>query len=132
MDYVLGWAHSLSTMVVPSWVGEGGRTACVPAIFLAVLVRLVVASVFSIVRVGLGLPVSFVLVVFGVTSLDNGTSDSSADVYLDPDLDKIFRSKPSVLFAYPLLVLEEVGSEIRPREDVVLNVLSAIPQISKP
>lgn len=61
MDYVVGWAHSLSTMVVPSYVGEAGRTACVPAIVLAVLVRLAVASFFSVLRAGLGLPVSFVV-----------------------------------------------------------------------
>ena len=68
MDYVVKWSHSLSTMVVPSWVGEGGRTACVPAIVLAVLVRLVVSSLFSILRVGLGLPVSF-LVLFCATTV---------------------------------------------------------------
>eukprot|EP00904_Undaria_pinnatifida_P002747 jgi/Undpi1/12473/HiC_scaffold_5.g02144.m1 len=56
MDYVVGWSHSLSTFVVPSYVGVGGQAACVPAIFLAVLVRLAVSSAFSVLRVGLGLP----------------------------------------------------------------------------
>ena len=56
MDYVVGWAHYLSTVSMP-W-GSAAEISCVSAIYLALLVRLVVAAVFSAVRVVLGLPVS--------------------------------------------------------------------------
>lgn len=55
MDYVVGLTHYLSTVSMP-W-GSAAEISCVSAIYLALLVRLVVATVLSAVRVVLGLPV---------------------------------------------------------------------------
>lgn len=57
MDYVLEWAHYLSMMMVPWRGGGGGKVSCIPAIYLAILVRFVVATVFAAIRVVLGMPV---------------------------------------------------------------------------
>lgn len=56
VDYVAGWAHYLSTVTTP-W-GSGSEISCISAIYLALLVRFVVATVFSGVRFALALPVS--------------------------------------------------------------------------
>lgn len=56
-DYVVGWAHYLSIVSMP-WGGSAGEISCVSAFYLALLVRFVVATVFSALRVLLGLPVS--------------------------------------------------------------------------
>ncbi|CAM9463333.1 unnamed protein product [Sphacelaria rigidula] len=55
MESILDWAHGLSSAVMP--LGLGGRIPCVPALFLALLVRLVVSTVFLCMRMLLGLPV---------------------------------------------------------------------------
>lgn len=55
---MVGWAHYLSSVSMP-W-GSAAEISCVSAIYLALLVRLVVATVFSAMRVVLGLPVSHV------------------------------------------------------------------------
>eukprot|EP00752_Nemacystus_decipiens_P009944 g8867.t1 len=54
VDYVVGWAHYLSSVSMP-W-GSPAEISCVSAIYLALLVRLVVAMAFSAIRVLLGLP----------------------------------------------------------------------------
>ncbi|CAN0017767.1 unnamed protein product [Scytosiphon promiscuus] len=54
VDYLVGWAHYLSSVSMP-W-GTGGDISCVSAIYLALFVRLAVATAFSALRVVLGLP----------------------------------------------------------------------------
>lgn len=61
MESILDWAHGLSSAVMP--LGLGGRIPCVPALFLALLVRLVVSTVFLCMRMLLGLPVSSCIIV---------------------------------------------------------------------
>lgn len=57
MDYLVGWVHAVSPMLMP-W-GGSLHMPCVPAIFLALVVRLTVTTVFAGLRVVMGLPVSF-------------------------------------------------------------------------
>ncbi|CAM9474295.1 unnamed protein product, partial [Hapterophycus canaliculatus] len=54
VDFLVSWAHFLSTVSMP-W-GAGGHMSCVSAIYLALFVRLAVATAFSALRVVLGLP----------------------------------------------------------------------------
>lgn len=60
IDRVLRLTHGFSSMVMP--LGIGGRPPCVPALFLAIMVRLVVSTVFLGVRILLSLPVRFAFI----------------------------------------------------------------------
>lgn len=55
VDRLVSWAHYFSTAVIP--IGWVRGSSCVPAFVLAVLVRLIVATIFAMIKGALGLPV---------------------------------------------------------------------------